>query len=170
MSAGRNGGGVHYAFHFKRSMGPLQRDLAEGAWPTHSAFGAAMMIGLAVATACAYAKTAGPSPAPPGVTAYIECDQEHSVPGSDLHHLLLLAGAGHLGGSKRSCDYAVVRPISARLWNEILRAGNRIHSSAGRLTPRRPSALSRLQNIPLCGAIPGAENRYFQPWPANSFC
>ena len=65
------GGGVHYAFHFNVVLDHW-RDLAEGAWLTIRLSSLAMIIGLAVATVCAYAKAAGPSPLRWVIAAYVD--------------------------------------------------------------------------------------------------
>jgi polar amino acid transport system permease protein len=62
---------MHYAFHFN-VVWEHWRELADGAWLTIRLSGLAMIIGLAVATVCAYAKTAGPSPVRWAVAAYVE--------------------------------------------------------------------------------------------------
>src|SRR5471032_221894 len=62
---------MHYAFHFN-VVWEHWRDLAEGAWLTIRLSALAMTFGLAVATVCAYAKTAGPSPVRWAVAAYVE--------------------------------------------------------------------------------------------------
>jgi polar amino acid transport system permease protein len=62
---------VHYVFHFN-VVWDHWRELAEGAWLTIRLSGLAMIIGLAVATICAYAKAAGPSAVRWVVTTYIE--------------------------------------------------------------------------------------------------
>jgi len=62
---------VHYAFHFN-VVWDHWRELAEGAWLTIRLSALAMMIGLIVATVCAYAKAAGPSPIRWAIAAYIE--------------------------------------------------------------------------------------------------
>jgi polar amino acid transport system permease protein len=62
---------MHYAFHFN-VVWEHWRDLADGAWLTIRLSGLAMIIGLAVATVCAYAKLAGPSPVRWAVAAYVE--------------------------------------------------------------------------------------------------
>jgi polar amino acid transport system permease protein len=62
---------VHYVFHFN-VVWDHWRELAEGAWLTIRLSGLAMIIGLAVATICAYGKAAGPSAVRWVVTTYIE--------------------------------------------------------------------------------------------------
>jgi polar amino acid transport system permease protein len=62
---------VHYAFHFN-VVWEHWRELAEGAWLTIRLSALAMLIGLAVATVCAYAKAAGPKPIRLAIAAYIE--------------------------------------------------------------------------------------------------
>ena len=51
---------MHYAFHFN-VVWDHWRDLAEGAWLTVRLSALAMIVGLALATVCAYGKAAGPS-------------------------------------------------------------------------------------------------------------
>jgi polar amino acid transport system permease protein len=62
---------VHYAFHFN-VVWDHWRELAEGAWFTIRLSGLAMMIGLAVATVCAYGKAAGPSALRWTIASYVE--------------------------------------------------------------------------------------------------
>jgi polar amino acid transport system permease protein len=62
---------VHYVFHFN-VVWDHWRELAEGAWLTIRLAGLAMIIGLAVATICAYAKATGPSAVRWVVATYIE--------------------------------------------------------------------------------------------------
>jgi polar amino acid transport system permease protein len=62
---------VHYVFHFN-VVWDHWRELAEGAWLTIRLSGLAMIIGLAVATICAYGKAAGPSAVRWVVATYVE--------------------------------------------------------------------------------------------------
>ena len=62
---------MHYVFHFN-VVWDHWRELAEGAWLTIRLSGLAMIIGLAVATVCAYAKATGPSAVRWVVATYIE--------------------------------------------------------------------------------------------------
>jgi polar amino acid transport system permease protein len=62
---------VHYAFHFN-VVWDHWRELAEGAWLTIRLSALAMLLGLAVATVCAYAKAAGPRALRWAIAAYIE--------------------------------------------------------------------------------------------------
>ena len=62
---------MHYAFHFN-VVWDHWRELAEGAWLTIRLSGLAMMIGLAVATVCAYGKAAGPSALRWTIASYVE--------------------------------------------------------------------------------------------------
>ena len=62
---------MHYAFHFN-VVWDHWRELAEGAWLTIRLSALAMMIGLVVATVCAYAKAAGSNPIRWVIAAYIE--------------------------------------------------------------------------------------------------
>jgi polar amino acid transport system permease protein len=62
---------VHYAFHFN-VVWDHWRELAEGGWLTIRLSAVAMAMGLAVATVCAYAKAAGPSPLRWTIAAYVE--------------------------------------------------------------------------------------------------
>lgn len=70
-SKNHTGSGVHYAFHFNVVLDHW-RDLAEGAWLTIQLSALAMIIGLAVATVCAYAKAAGPSSLRWVIAAYVD--------------------------------------------------------------------------------------------------
>lgn len=62
---------MHYTFHFN-VVWEHWRELAAGAGLTIRLSALAMAIGLAVATVCAYAKAAGPSPVRWAVAAYVE--------------------------------------------------------------------------------------------------
>jgi len=62
---------VHYVFHFN-VVWDHWRELADGAWLTIRLSALAMIIGLAVATVCAYAKAAGPSAVRWVVATYVE--------------------------------------------------------------------------------------------------
>ena len=62
---------MHYVFHFN-VVWDHWRELAEGAWLTIRLSGLAMIIGLAVATVCAYGKAAGPSAVRWVVATYVE--------------------------------------------------------------------------------------------------
>jgi polar amino acid transport system permease protein len=62
---------VHYAFHFN-VVWDHWRELVEGAWLTIQLSGLAIVLGLAVATLCAYGKAAGPRPVRVAITAYVE--------------------------------------------------------------------------------------------------
>jgi polar amino acid transport system permease protein len=63
--------GVHYAFHFN-VVWDHWRELAQGAWLTIRLSALALIIGLAVATVCAYVKTTGPSAVRWIVATYVE--------------------------------------------------------------------------------------------------
>jgi polar amino acid transport system permease protein len=62
---------VHYAFHFN-VVWDHWRELAEGAWLTIRLSAMAMMIGLVVATVCAYGKAAGSSSIRWAIATYVE--------------------------------------------------------------------------------------------------
>jgi polar amino acid transport system permease protein len=62
---------VHYAFHFN-VVWDHWRELAQGAWLTIRLSALALIIGLAVATVCAYVKTTGPSAVRWIVATYVE--------------------------------------------------------------------------------------------------
>ena len=62
---------MHYAFHFN-VVWDHWRELALGAWLTIRLSGLAMMIGLAVATVCAYAKATGPTAVRWAIATYVE--------------------------------------------------------------------------------------------------
>jgi len=62
---------VHYAFHFN-VVWDHWRELAEGAWLTIRLSALAMVIGLALATVCAYGKATGPSAVRWLITTYVE--------------------------------------------------------------------------------------------------
>lgn len=62
---------MNYVFHFNVVLDHW-RDLAEGAWLTIQLSTLAMVIGLAVATVCAYAKAAASRPLRSITTAYVE--------------------------------------------------------------------------------------------------
>ncbi len=62
---------MHYAFHFN-VVWEHWRELAEGALLTIRLSALAMLLGLVLATACAYGKAAGPKPLRRVIAAYIE--------------------------------------------------------------------------------------------------
>ena len=62
---------MHYAFHFN-VVWDHWRELAEGAWLTIRLSALAMVIGLALATVCAYGKATGPSAVRWLITTYVE--------------------------------------------------------------------------------------------------
>jgi polar amino acid transport system permease protein len=62
---------MRYVFHFN-VVWDHWRELAEGAWLTIRLSALAMMIGLALATVCAYAKATGPSAVRWVVATYVE--------------------------------------------------------------------------------------------------
>jgi polar amino acid transport system permease protein len=135
---------MHYAFHFN-VVWEHWRDLAEGAWLTIRLSGLAMIIGLAVATVCAYAKAAGPSPVRWAVAAYVEAIRNTPFLVQIFIVYFSLPTLGINIGANEAALAAMVVNFGA-YGTEILRAG--IESIPhGQVEAARALGLSRLQTF-----------------------
>jgi polar amino acid transport system permease protein len=135
---------VHYAFHFN-VVWEHWRELAEGAWLTIRLSALAMIFGLAVATVCAYAKAAGPSPLRWTIAAYVEAIRNTPFLVQIFIVYFSLPTLGISVGANEAALAAMVVNFGA-YGTEILRAG--IESiSHGQIDAARALGLSRLQTF-----------------------
>jgi polar amino acid transport system permease protein len=135
---------MHYAFHFN-VVWEHWRDLAEGAWLTIRLSALAMILGLAVATVCAYAKAAGPSPVRWAVAAYVEAIRNTPFLVQIFIVYFSLPTLGINIGANEAALAAMVVNFGA-YGTEILRAG--IESIPhGQVEAARALGLSRLQTF-----------------------
>lgn len=135
---------MHYAFHFN-VVSDHWRDLAEGAWLTIRLSALAMVIGLAVATVCAYAKAAGPRPLRWTVAAYIEAIRNTPFLVQIFIIYFSLPALGLSVGANEAALAAMVVNFGA-YGAEILRAG--IESvTHGQIDAARALGLTRLQTF-----------------------
>jgi polar amino acid transport system permease protein len=135
---------MHYAFHFN-VVWEHWRDLAEGAWLTIRLSALAMIFGLAVATVCAYAKAAGPSPVRWVVAAYVEAIRNTPFLVQIFIVYFSLPTLGINIGANEAALAAMVVNFGA-YGTEILRAG--IESIPhGQVEAARALGLSRLQTF-----------------------
>jgi polar amino acid transport system permease protein len=135
---------VHYAYHFN-VVWDHWRDLAEGARLTIQLSALAMTIGLAVATACAYAKTAGPGPLRRAVTTYVEVIRNTPFLVQIFIIYFSLPTLGISVGANEAALAAMVVNFGA-YGTEILRAG--IESiGQGQIDAAKALGLSRLQTF-----------------------
>ncbi|HVS55051.1 MAG TPA: ABC transporter permease subunit, partial [Casimicrobiaceae bacterium] len=112
---------MHYTFHFN-VVWDHWRDLAEGAWLTIQLSALGMTIGLAVATACAYAKAAGPSPLRWSIATYIEVIRNTPFLVQIFIIYFSLPALGISVGANEAAVAAMVVNFGA-YGTEILRAG-----------------------------------------------
>jgi polar amino acid transport system permease protein len=135
---------VHYAFHFN-VVWDHWHELAEGAWLTIRLSALAMVIGLAVATFCAYAKAAGPSPLRWTVAAYVEVIRNTPFLVQIFIIYFSLPALGISVGANEAALAAMVVNFGA-YGTEILRAG--IESiTHGQIDAARALGLTRLQTF-----------------------
>jgi polar amino acid transport system permease protein len=135
---------VHYAFHFN-VVWDHWHDLAEGAWLTVRLSALAMVIGLVVATACAYAKAAGPSPLRWTIAAYVEAIRNTPFLVQIFIIYFSLPALGISVGANEAALAAMVVNFGA-YGTEILRAG--IESiTHGQIDAARALGLTRLQTF-----------------------
>jgi polar amino acid transport system permease protein len=135
---------VHYAFHFN-VVWDHWHDLAEGAWLTVRLSALAMVIGLVVATACAYAKAAGPSPLRWTIAAYVEAIRNTPFLVQIFIIYFSLPALGISVGANEAALAAMVVNFGA-YGTEILRAG--IESiTHGQVDAARALGLTRLQTF-----------------------
>jgi polar amino acid transport system permease protein len=135
---------VHYAYHFN-VVWDHWRDLAEGAWLTIQLSALAMTIGLAVATVCAYAKAAGPSPLRWTIAAYVELIRNTPF----LVQIFIIYFSLPALGISVEADQAALAAMVVNFGaygTEILRAG--IESIGhGQIDAGRALGLTRLQTF-----------------------
>jgi polar amino acid transport system permease protein len=135
---------VHYVFHFN-VVWDHWRDLAEGAWLTIRLSSLAMVIGLALATVCAYAKAAGPSGVRWTVATYVEVIRNTPFLVQIFIIYFSLPVLGISVGANEAALAAMVVNFGA-YGTEILRAG--IESvSHGQVDAARALGLTRLQTF-----------------------
>jgi polar amino acid transport system permease protein len=135
---------MHYAFHFN-VVWEHWRDLADGAWLTIRLSAIAMALGLVVATVCAYAKAAGPSPIRWAVAAYVEAIRNTPFLVQIFIVYFSLPALGISIGANEAALAAMVVNFGA-YGTEILRAG--IESiPQGQIEAARALGLSRLQTF-----------------------
>lgn len=133
---------MHYAFHFN-VVWDHWRELAEGAALTIRLSALAMMIGLAVATVCAYGKAAGPRPIRWTIAAYIEVIRNTPFLVQIFIIYFSLPAMGISVGANEAALAAMVVNFGA-YGTEILRAG--IESIGhGQIDAARALGLTRLQ-------------------------
>jgi polar amino acid transport system permease protein len=135
---------VHYVFHFN-VVWDHWRDLAEGAWLTIRLSSLAMVIGLALATVCAYAKATGPSPVRWAIAAYVEAIRNTPFLVQIFIIYFSLPAMGISVGANEAALAAMVVNFGA-YGTEILRAG--IESVAhGQIDAAKALGLTRLQTF-----------------------
>ncbi len=135
---------MHYAFHFN-VVWDHWRELAEGGLLTIRLSALAMAIGLAVATVCAYAKVAGPSPLRWTIAAYIELIRNTPFLVQIFIIYFSLPALGVSVEANQAALAAMVVNFGA-YGTEILRAG--IESiSHGQIDAGRALGLTRLQTF-----------------------
>jgi polar amino acid transport system permease protein len=133
---------VHYVFHFN-VVWDHWRDLAEGAWLTIRLSALAMLIGMAVATVCAYAKATGPPPLRWAIAAYVEAIRNTPFLVQIFIIYFSLPALGISVGANEAALTAMVVNFGA-YGTEILRAG--IESvGQGQIDAARALGLTRLQ-------------------------
>ncbi len=135
---------MHYAFHFN-VVWDHWRDLAEGAWLTIQLSALAMILGLALATVCAYAQAAGPSLVRRTIAAYIESIRNTPFLVQIFIIYFSLPALGISVGANQAAVAAMVINFGA-YGTEILRAG--IESiSHGQIDAAKALGLTRLQTF-----------------------
>jgi len=135
---------VHYAFHFN-VVWDHWRELAEGALLTIRLSALAMMIGLVVATVCAYGKAAGPSAIRWAIAAYVELIRNTPFLVQIFIIYFSLPALGISVDANEAALAAMVVNFGA-YGTEILRAG--IESIGhGQIDAARALGLTRLQTF-----------------------
>ena len=135
---------MHYAYHFN-VVWDHWRDLAEGAWLTIQLSALAMTIGLAVATVCVYAKTAGPGPLRRAVATYVEVIRNTPFLVQIFIIYFSLPTLGISVGANEAALAAMVVNFGA-YGTEILRAGIEAIGH-GQIDAAKALGLSRLQTF-----------------------
>jgi polar amino acid transport system permease protein len=135
---------MHYAFHFD-VVWAHWRDLAEGAWLTLELSSLAMLLGLALAIACVYAKAAGPGPLRWAIAGYIELIRNTPFLVQIFIVYFSLPALGISVGANEAALAAMVVNFGA-YGTEILRAG--IESiPRGQIDAARALGLTPLQTF-----------------------
>ena len=135
---------MHYAFHFN-VVWDHWRELAEGALLTIRLSALAMMIGLVVATVCAYGKAAGPSAIRWAIAAYVELIRNTPFLVQIFIIYFSLPALGISVDANEAALAAMVVNFGA-YGTEILRAG--IESIGhGQIDAARALGLTRLQTF-----------------------
>jgi polar amino acid transport system permease protein len=148
---------MHYAFHFN-VVWDHWRDLAEGSWLTIQLSSLAMVLGLAVATVCVYAKAAGPRPIRWAIAAYIELIRNTPFLVQIFIVYFSLPALGISVGANEAALAAMVVNFGA-YGTEILRAG--IESIAGgQVDAARALGLTRLQTFRYVVLFPALKTVY----------
>jgi polar amino acid transport system permease protein len=148
---------MHYAFHFN-VVWDHWRDLAEGAWLTIQLSSLAMVIGLAVATVCVYAKAAGPGPVRWAIAGYIELIRNTPFLVQIFIVYFSLPALGISVGANEAALAAMVVNFGA-YGTEILRAG--IESiPRGQIDAARALGLTRLQTFRYVVLFPALKTVY----------
>jgi polar amino acid transport system permease protein len=148
---------MHYAFHFN-VVWDHWRDLAEGVWLTIQLSSLAMVIGLAVATVCVYAKAAGPGPVRWAIAGYIELIRNTPFLVQIFIVYFSLPALGISVGANEAALAAMVVNFGA-YGTEILRAG--IESiPRGQIDAARALGLTRLQTFRYVVLFPALKTVY----------
>jgi polar amino acid transport system permease protein len=135
---------VHYAFHFN-VVWDHWRELAEGAWLTIRLSALAMIIGLALATVCAYGKAAGPSAVRWVITTYVEMIRNTPFLVQIFIVYFSLPALGVSMDANEAALAAMVVNFGA-YGTEILRAGIEAMSH-GQIDAAKALGLTRLQTF-----------------------
>ena len=135
---------MHYTFHFN-VVWDHWRDLAEGAWLTIELSSLSMVLGLAVAIVCVYAKAVGSAPVRWAIAAYIELIRNTPFLVQIFIVYFSLPAMGISVGANEAALAAMVVNFGA-YGTEILRAG--IESIArGQIDAARALGLTPLQTF-----------------------
>ena len=135
---------MHYVFHFN-VVWDHWRELAEGAWLTIRLSVLAMVIGLALATVCAYAKASGPRAVRLGVATYVEVIRNTPFLVQIFIVFFSLPALGISMDANEAALAAMVVNFGA-YGTEILRAGIEAVSH-GQIDAARALGLTRLQTF-----------------------
>jgi polar amino acid transport system permease protein len=135
---------LHYVFHFN-VVWDHWRELAEGAWLTIRLSALAMIIGLAVATVCAYAKANGPSAVRWAVATYVEVIRNTPFLVQIFIVFFSLPAMGVSMDANQAALAAMVVNFGA-YGTEILRSGIEAISH-GQIDAARALGLTRLQTF-----------------------
>jgi polar amino acid transport system permease protein len=148
---------MHYAFHFE-VVWAHWRDLAEGAWLTLELSSLAMVLGLAVAIVCVYAKAAGPGPLRWAISGYIELIRNTPFLVQIFIVYFSLPALGISVGANEAALAAMVVNFGA-YGTEILRAG--IESiPRGQIDAAGALGLTRLQTFRYVVLFPALKTVY----------